>query len=307
MSYSVTKPASPEFDTDPGNWAIVHQSMLGDSRRLATYTKALTETVKPGDVVVDLGAGTGILSMAACQAGAARVYAVEHNPAVASIARRLIRDNGFEDRIVLLEGDGATVRIDEPIDVIVSETLGTFGTDEGIAEMMRAHAKEQLAPGGRVIPQHLRTFIVPVQYADEFRGVWRSGFMGFDLRAGAICPSPARPLLHFFQRRPLELGRPALITDIRLGEDAHAVRDVTADMLIERSGILQGFVGYFVASFGQSQLSNYPSYEGCNWSVWNWPVQPLEVNEADRLRIRLLMDSDDSLQWRLVWERIHDV
>lgn len=300
------EPEWSELAAQAEDWTIVHQAMLGDQRRLATYAKALTETVKPGDVVLDLGAGTGILSMMACQAGAARVYAIEHNPAVAAVARRLIRDNHFEDRIVLLEGDVHAIRLGEQVDVIASETLGTFGTDEGIAEMMQVQARH-LAPYGRVVPERLRTFLVPVQYEDEFRGVWRSGFMGLDLQAGALCPSPARPLLHFFQRRPLELGPAALIADIRLGREDRGARDVTVDIPIERRGTLQGFVGYFIASFGPSELSNYPSYEGCNWSVWNWPVQPLAVGETDRVCARLLMDGDDSMHWRMVWEHMHDV
>ncbi len=50
-----------------------HMGYVSDAHRLAIYRRAMVAVVKPGDVVLDLGAGTGILGVLACQAGAARV------------------------------------------------------------------------------------------------------------------------------------------------------------------------------------------------------------------------------------------
>ncbi len=81
-----------------------HQFLLGKTNlRLDRFQQAITKRVKPGDAVLDLGTGTGILAFFACLAGARRVYAIESG-SVISLAKLLARANGFEDRIVFLPG-----------------------------------------------------------------------------------------------------------------------------------------------------------------------------------------------------------
>ena len=65
-----------------------HRTYLSDHARLAAYTAAIYEAVRPGDVVLDLGCGTGILGLLACRAGAARVYAIDSTGMI-EVARRL--------------------------------------------------------------------------------------------------------------------------------------------------------------------------------------------------------------------------
>jgi len=70
-----------------------HKRMLDDTVRCEAFRRALQATVRPGDVVVDVGAGTGLLSFFAAQAGASRVYAIEFCP-IADVAASLIEANG---------------------------------------------------------------------------------------------------------------------------------------------------------------------------------------------------------------------
>ena len=107
----------------------VHRLMLRDDVRTRAFRDALRAVVRPGDVVLDVGAGTGILCLFAAQAGAARVYAVERT-SIARTARALVARNGFSDRIHILNDDIERVSLPERVDVIVSEWLGTLAVDD---------------------------------------------------------------------------------------------------------------------------------------------------------------------------------
>jgi SAM-dependent methyltransferase len=107
--------------------------------------------VRPGDIVLDVGAGSGILSVFAARAGAARVYAVERTPA-AVLAQELAAANGAAEIIQVIHGDITDVELPERVDVIVSEWLGGFGIDEGMLVPVIAARDRWLKPGGVVIP-----------------------------------------------------------------------------------------------------------------------------------------------------------
>src|SRR5262245_51798593 len=77
-------------------------AMIADRVRFDAHAEALRRVVTPSTVVVDIGAGTGIMSLLACKFGARRVYAVEPSPAVQLLVEAA-RDNGYADRIVVLQ------------------------------------------------------------------------------------------------------------------------------------------------------------------------------------------------------------
>jgi protein arginine N-methyltransferase 1 len=76
--------------------------MIADEVRMSAHRAAMQRAVRPGSVVVDLGAGIGIMSLIACQLGARRVYAIEPNDLV-EVARELAAANGFGDRIQIIQ------------------------------------------------------------------------------------------------------------------------------------------------------------------------------------------------------------
>jgi protein arginine N-methyltransferase 1 len=158
-----------------------HVGRLNDAVRTSAFDRALREVVRPGDVVADLGAGSGILGLLALRHGARRVYAVERHP-VAELARMIARENGLEDRLVVLRGEAAEVRLPERADVVVSETLGNAVFDEGILELLRDARRRHLKPGGRLVPSRIRVLAAPAT-TPESPGPWRYGLRMDALRS----------------------------------------------------------------------------------------------------------------------------
>ena len=129
----------------------VHRTMIRDRVRTDAFRRAIDSVVRPGDVVLDVGAGSGILSVFAARAGAARVYAVEQT-SIAVLAQELAIANGVEEIVHVIQGDVLDIEPPERVDVVVSEWLGGFGIDEGMLAPVIVARDRWLRPGGVMIP-----------------------------------------------------------------------------------------------------------------------------------------------------------
>jgi len=126
----------------------IHRWMLRDKVRNEAYRKAIMAIVKPGDVVIDVGAGSGILSIFAAQAGARKVYAVERT-GIARLAQMMIEANGVGDRVEIIQSDLEDIDLPEKANVIVSEWMGGLGVDENMLPPVVMARDRFLVPGGR--------------------------------------------------------------------------------------------------------------------------------------------------------------
>ena len=102
-----------------------HEVMLKDAPRMAAYAAAVeanAEFIK-GRVVLDVGAGTGILSLLCARAGARAVYAVEAS-AMAEHMRSIVELNGFADVITVFQSPMEETTLPEQVDVCISEWMG---------------------------------------------------------------------------------------------------------------------------------------------------------------------------------------
>ncbi|KAF8401488.1 hypothetical protein HHK36_012428 [Tetracentron sinense] len=148
---------------------LLHQqNMLQDYVRTGTYYAAVIENRADffGRVVVDVGAGSGILSLFAAQAGAKHVYAVEASE-MADYARRLIAGNPFlGQRITVIKGKVEDVELPEKADIMISEPMGTLLVNERMLESYVIARDRFLVPNGKMFPTTGRIHMAP--FSDEY-------------------------------------------------------------------------------------------------------------------------------------------
>src|SRR5437016_5556680 len=126
-----------------------HRQFLADEIRMAAFRQAIEAVLRPSDIVLDLGSGTGILGLMACRAGARRVYSVELGGMI-GVARDISKANGFADRQIFIKGHSMRVELPESVDLIVSDQIGRFGFESGIVQFFRDARKRFLKPKGRL-------------------------------------------------------------------------------------------------------------------------------------------------------------
>jgi SAM-dependent methyltransferase len=155
--------------------------MLRDLVRGDIFREALSRVIHPESVVLDIGAGSGILSLFAAQAGARKVYAVERT-SIIDLAAKIVKSNGFQNKIELIHADASSAKLPEKVDVIVSEWLGPFGVDENFLPAVIEARDRWLKPDGYMLPQTATAWIAPVwdPRLDGEMVFWQTLPFGFD-------------------------------------------------------------------------------------------------------------------------------
>ncbi|EAN97766.1 protein arginine n-methyltransferase 7 [Trypanosoma cruzi] len=161
-----------------------HFAMMNDQPRNEFYYELLKRHVTPETGVLEIGAGSGLLSLMAAQLGAKWVVAVEGSAEMANLARANICANKMEHKVTVLHMLSTELTLrhlpDRP-DVMVSEILGTLLLGESALDYIADVRERLLKPTTKIIPQHGTQYAVPIE-CDTLRDVCAvSGWKGLDL------------------------------------------------------------------------------------------------------------------------------
>jgi SAM-dependent methyltransferase len=251
----------------------LQERLLLDCVRCEAYRDALQRTVRPGDVVLDLGAGTGLLSFFALQAGARHVYALEMS-GIAEVAAELIEANGLHDRITLIRENSAKVRLPERCDLLITETLSVFGFDsENTIASIADARKRLLKAGARILPEACSSFLMPFSSDECGPGRFPERLYDIDYRPFRKKRFAAPFLVEASGKRFSELSQPSEYSRVDFKKDTENPRSGFVAFRVRIEGRLDGLLGWFECRLCDGiTLANSPYSPPTHWSQICFPV-----------------------------------
>jgi protein arginine N-methyltransferase 1 len=279
-----------------------HREYLSDPNRLDAYSRAIAELVKPGAVVVDLGAGTGIMGLLACRAGASRIYCIEQTSLI-GLTREIFRANDFADRVTFIKDLSTNITLPARADVVVADQIGRFGFEAGILEFFSDARKRFLKPEGLLLPSRIDLMVAPVELEELWRQVefWNRRPAGFDFGpARKIAVNTGYPVS--LQRQQL-LASPVMIASLATGEGFGSIPGIEATMEIERAGVLHGIGGWFDAQLSPSVMMSNGPLDPQRIGRRNvfFPIdRPVAVVKGDRVRVAMTIQPENVMvTWKV--------
>lgn len=266
-----------------------HHALLTDVPRVMAYAQVIGRHCRDR-VVVEVGCGSGILSIFAARAGARRVIAIEEME-IADLAAAMIEANGCADVVELRRGNSRDLDLDTQADVIVHEIFGVDPFEENLLPSIVDARRRFLKPGGRLLPDRVEVFCLGVEVpeptgvqprmieqARQLQGLYGLDFGPYldilqqveanrlpGLQPGFVGGDSEQPF------RPRVLTEPCRLLDLDLQSQDGGVADALAQMAsarlaVRESGRLNGLSLYFEAHLDASTvLSTSPFAPLTTW------------------------------------------
>jgi type I protein arginine methyltransferase len=269
--------------------------MVLDRVRMDVYARAIERVVKPGSIVLDLGAGTGVFSILAARAGASRVHAVEPNPAI-HLLPDLAKENGVSDRIEIHPISSFDLELGEKADVIVSDLRGSFPLSEDHTAILQDARTRLLVPNGVMIPVKDRLFVAAVDSTNIMyrldQGI--SGYERLGVKTGAIRSSLVDSV-------HLDVGCALRASDVVTKPAAWSVVDYATfeggvvegqvELVPQRTGVVCALAVWFEATiYEELGFTNAPGFDLAYARVFLPLRERVSLGIDDRMTVAVRVD-----------------
>jgi protein arginine N-methyltransferase 1 len=210
------------------------------------------------------------------------------------VAVRAIEDNGFADRITVLRGRSTEIALPERGTVLVTETIGNVGLEEGITAWVRDARGRLLTPDARVVPRSVGVVAAPIEVHDDHSELSRWKQPHFNLDFSALLVLGVNNLLWTELAPGNLLADPVDIIEVNLGAPLESDVAGGAKFVSNRKGVLHGIGVWFRADLvpGRS-LTNGPTSRTSNWNQGYLPLlEPMQVVGGNEIDICIAAASD---------------
>ncbi|KAG8367268.1 hypothetical protein BUALT_Bualt16G0054800 [Buddleja alternifolia] len=249
------------------------QEMLKDVVRTKTYQNVIYKNpfLFKDKIVLDVGAGTGILSLFCAKAGAKHVYAVECS-SMAHTAQEIVKLNGYSNVITVLKGKIEEIELPvAQVDVIISEWMGYFLVYENMLDTVLYARDKWLVPNGLVLPDKASLYLTAIEDADykEDKIEFWNNVYGFDMSC-IRKQSIAEPLVDTVEQNQIVTNCQLLKTmDISKMASVDASFTAPFKLVAERDDYIHALVAYFDVSFTKCHklmgFSTGPKSRATHW------------------------------------------
>ena len=278
-----------------------HRDLLSDTDTQSRFRKAIRAVVRTGDRVLDLGAGTGVHAVFACEAGASKVYAIE-NDRIIDLAREIVRRNGCAERVVFVRGNSTEVVLPEQVDVVVSN-LGFDSTLRYLPDVRDRF----LAEDGRIVPGAMEMIATPVESPESHArdvAFWKRDCFGVDLEPMWKMAANTVHVDRFDEQQLL--ARPATLVRVDLNVASGWRMAGKAVFLASRRGTMHGLATWYVQHLDDhTRVSLEPPLK-LPYPLWHhcfFPLdEPVEVDDGDRIEVDLRLAPFGDAGTYLTWE-----
>jgi protein arginine N-methyltransferase 1 len=275
--------------------------MVADDARMEAYMRALRQVVTPTTVVVDIGTGTGVFAMAACQLGARCVYAIEPTDAI-QVAQEIATANGYMDRIRFIQDISTQVHLPQRADVIISDLRGVLPLFQQNLPSIIDARRRFLAPGGSLIPQDDRLWAALVEAHDLYGDLltaWEENGYGFKMEPARRYALNTLSRTHLKPTQMLVEPKCWATLDYSKIEDHDISAQVSWTAL--QSGTAHGLCVWFdtvlVNGIGFSNAPDVPQLiYGSNFFPWERPVH-LAIGDTVSVTLQAKLVGDEYI-WR---------
>nr|CAB3265170.1 protein arginine N-methyltransferase 1-like [Phallusia mammillata] len=231
----------------------IHEEMLKDEVRTLTYRNSIyhNKHLFRGKVVLDVGCGTGVLSMFAAKAGAAKVIGIECS-SIVEYAQKIVKANKLDHVVTLVKGKVEEVDIPvEKVDIILSEWMGYCLFYESMLNTVLYARDKWLAPDGLIFPDKATLYVTAIedrQFKDDKINWWDNVY-GFDMsciRDVAI----SEPIVDVVEPKQV-ITSGCMVKEVDLYTVTEADLDFSSNfhLVVSRNDYMQALVTFFSVEF----------------------------------------------------------